>query len=442
MSTTICLATNYLLMTEPTRRMWEDMGARLNEVGCQLVLLSTTVPEVARSYHLIPIPYLFRDYAQQFPAAVTLGGCVTPRDFDLIENDRSRTQGAGSAHEGLAGLIACRQVARNLINTLQPGCVLAWDPSSPLATVLREPCLEREIPFTGIERGLLPDTLMMESRGLHAWSDLRTHWLAQDLPASARDLSAFERIRDYYLKARPQKYEHPDFEGGGAALRTKLELGSKKVVVVLGQFDSCGLQPRNSPGRRYHSPEFVSTQDALMGVWAHVENDPSVAVVFKPHPIDQDPYAVAKVEGVQVVRDVNPHALIDLADVVVAQFTTLQFEAALYDKPVVLLGHSAWWGRNAAYEVDRREQLPAVLRAALRREGWEEKRANARAFLTWIMDQFLIGCTPDVPARRNLRDLAQFIARIAADGRHLPPVADRLAAVEAALNELRARPPN
>src|ERR1019366_8656076 len=107
------------------------------------------------------------------------------------------------------------------------------------------------------------------------------------------------------------------------------------------------------------------TKDALMAVRAQVDHDPEVAVVFKPHPIDKARYATEKVEGVEIVLDVNVHALLELADVVVAQLTTIQFEAAFYEKPVVLLGHSAWWGRNATYEVNGHKDLHPALLAAL-----------------------------------------------------------------------------
>jgi hypothetical protein len=434
----LCLATNYLVFSESTRQMWFDLDRHLEEFGTRLVLLNTVLPDPPLSFPVIPISFLLRDYARNYPGAWAEGGAVSSQDFELLENDCARGEGRYSTAEAAPGLIACRNFAATLLKTLRPGCVLAWDSTSPLAAILRALSHERGLPFQTLERGLLPETLAVESRGIFGYSDLRTHWLAQNLPTANE--AAYERIRSYYLAKKPQKYEQPAFGGGGAELRERLGLRSKNIIIFLGHYDACGLEPQASNQRRYHSPEFPSTKDALMAVWAHVEKDPDLALIFKPHPIDKDPYAIAKVEGVQVVRDVNPHALIDLADVVVAQFTTLQFEAALYDKPVVLLGHSAWWGRNAAYEVDRREQLPAVLRAALRRDGWKEKQANARAFLTWIMDHFLIGCTPDVPARRNLRDLAQFIARIASEDRHLPPVPDRLTAAEAALNELRARP--
>jgi hypothetical protein len=126
-----------------------------------------------------------------------------------------------------------------------------------------------------------------------------------------------------------------------------------------------------------------------------------------------------------------------MADVVVAQFTTLQFEAALYEKPIVLMGHSAWWGRNATYEVDRLADVSAALDAALNRRDWSIRQANAHAFVTWMMDQFLIGCTEGVPARRNLRDFARFIARVSLDARHLPAPEERWHRTEEALEQFR-----
>jgi len=38
MSNNICLATNYLFMTEPNRQMWVDLDRHLDEFGCRLML--------------------------------------------------------------------------------------------------------------------------------------------------------------------------------------------------------------------------------------------------------------------------------------------------------------------------------------------------------------------------------------------------------------------
>jgi hypothetical protein len=433
----LCLATNYLLMTESTRRMWIDLGRHLEEFGSRLVLVSTTVPETPFPFPVIPIPFLLRDYAEMFPRAGGPGGNVSAGDMEFLRTDSIRSNHAYQSGEALQGMFACRELLTTLLDTLQPGYVLTFDPTLPSAQMLQSLARASGLPVQGIDRGLLPETLMIESRNLQGHSDLRTHWLAQEMPSSAFDPVAYERIRSYYVSRKPQKYEQPEFGGGGKILRQSLGLEGKRVVVFLGHYDACGLAPKNSNQRRYNSPFFDSTADALTAVADILPRNRGVAVVFKPHPLDADSYAVANVQGVHIVRDVNVHALIELADVVATQFTTLQFEAALYEKPVVLLGHSAWWGRNATYELDALTDVSAALDAALNRQDWNIRQANAHAFVTWMMDQFLIGCSENVPARRNLRDFAGFIARTSLDSRHLATTEERWQRTQDALEQLR-----
>lgn len=409
----------------------------MEEFGSRLVLLSSAVPEEPLPFPVIPIPFLIRDYATMFPNAGRAGGNVSPADMELLQADSVRGRNAYAPGEAIKGLFACRQFLTTLLDTLQPSYVLTWDPTSPLAIMLQAMAQQNGLPVQGIERGLLPETLMIESRGLQGYSDLRTHWLAQDMPALA-DPAVYERIQKYYVSRKPQKYVQPGLGGGADALRQALNLGVKQVIVFFGHYEAAGMAPRNSNRRRYHSPAFESTADALAAVGDILARNPKVAVVFKPHPLDSEPYPVAKIQGVHVVRDVNVHALIELADVVVTQFTTLQFEAALYEKPIVLLGHSAWWGRHATYEVDQLTGVSGALDAALNRRDCDARQANAHAFISWLMDQFLIGCTDQVPARRNLRDFARFIAGTSLDGRHLPSREERWERAAQALEVMKS----
>lgn len=441
--TTVCLATNYLLMTPGTRQMWDDLGARLAEQGCQLVLLSTTEPEQALPFPVLRHPYLLRDFATSFPGVAARAGLTaTPRELEWIKADISRVPGGYPLSDALAGLAAFRAYHRELLQTLQPGFLLIADNTLAQTALLQGVCLDAGFPVQIYERGLLPETLMLESRGIQAWSDMRTHWLAQDLPASANDAAAYERIRSYYLARKPQKYAQADFAGGGAEIRRQLGLIGKRVVVFLGGgYEANGHAPKGGRYEKHFYTGFSTTQEALMGLWREIEKTPNVALVFKPHPLDPDSYAIARIEGVHVIRDLNVHALIDAADVVAAQYTTLQFEAALYDKPLLLLARSAWWGRNAGYEVGSREDLSGKLAAAIARRDWQARQTNARAFNTWMMDQVLIGCTAEVPARRNLRDLAKFIARNSIDSRSLPSAESRWQQTRDALDQLRSLKP-
>jgi hypothetical protein len=434
----ICLATNYLTMTEASLRVWTDLDQHLASKGLRLVLLSSTQPATPASFPLIPIPFLLRDYASAFPRAALIDLPPGREDARVIEADCVRSGGMYGPAEASVGLQACRGFLHTVLDALKPSQVLTWDATSPLAEVLKAMCHAESIPVHGVERGFLPETWMIDSRGLQGWSDIRTHWLADTLRHAPANPKAFEKIRTYYTAGRPEKYEQVA-PMGAAGLRAKLGLSQRKVVVYVGNYDPCGLAPKHSSARRYNSPVFASTNEALLAVWSAVERSPDTALIFKPHPIDRDPYAVAKVEGVVVVRDANPRDLFELADVVAAQFTTLQYEAVFHDKPILSLANAAWSGWDATYEVTRRSELPQVLAAALSRERWEPKRNNARKFLTLLMEHYLVGCNSAAPARRRLADLASFLARTALDQDHLPPMEVRMDALYSAVEQLTSK---
>jgi chemotaxis methyl-accepting protein methylase len=429
----LCLATNYLLMTESTRQMWLDLGKQLEAEDCRLVLLSTTLPEAPLPFPVFQHPYLMRDFIAATPAN---GKCdplpASPREMELLKEDISRVAIGYSLPEALQGLASFRSYSRELLRVLQPNFVMIADNMLCQTALLQRACWDADIPVQIYERGLLPETLMLESRGIQAWSDLRTHWLAQEIPACNE--AAYEKIRAYYLSRKPQKYNQPDFNGGGSEIRSTLGVGGKKLIVFLGGgYEANGHAAKGGNYERQFFPAFPTTNDALLELNAVVQRLPNTTLVFKPHPLDPNPYAIARVQGLKIVKDVNVHALIDAADVVAAQYTTLQFEAALYEKPILLLARSAWWGRNATYEVDVREDLAPMVKAAMERRDWKVRQEHSHAFITWITQQFLIGHTAGVPARRNLHDLAHFIASTSSDARGLPSLEERCAAIQQAL---------
>ena len=430
----VCLATNYLLMTESTRRMWTDLGNHLAGKGCRLVLLSTILPETPFPFPVFQNPYAMRDFIPALPNTVPCDPLpASPREIELLKTDISRAFIGYSLPEALQGLASFRSYSRELFNALQPNFVLIADNTLCQTALMQRACWDNNIPVQIYERGLLPETLMLESRGIQAWSDLRTHWMARDMGAG--DEAAYERIRSYYMARKPKKYDQPDFNGGGSEFKRRLGIEGKKLVVFLGGgYEANGHAAKGSNYERQFFPAFPTTNGALLALRAITAKLPNTAFVFKPHPLDPDPYAVAKIQGTTIVKDVNVHALIDAADVVAAQYTTLQFEAALYNKPILLLARSAWWGRNATYEVTRDEDLPAMLQAALEKRDWQTRQKNAGGFVTWMADHFLVGNTPEVPTRSNLRDLAHFIASNALDGRHLSPAEERCAKAQQILN--------
>lgn len=439
-TSTAVLATNYLLWTPATRWMWETLARELERHGCQLVLLSTTLPDPPVAFPVDLHPYLLRDFARMFPAWAGEGENwhLAPGEAHWLKADMSRVGAGYGMEEALAGLSAFRTYTETWLKELRPAILLLADNTLAQTALLQRRAWDLHLPVLIYERGLLPDTLMVESRGIQAWSDVRTHWCLQEMPGV--DPVRYEEIRSYYVTRRPEKYPQPQAPVDAGSLRRQLGVGDRKLVVFLGGgFEANGHSPKGGIRDRVFFPGFSTTEETLLALWRAVQRRGDAFLVFKPHPLDPNPYALARVEGIPVVRDVNVHALIEAADVVAAQYTTLQFEAVFWDKPVLLLARSAWWGRGATYEVTGPEELDVQLDRSMSRQDWERIRERARAFVTWLMDAFLIGAAPEVPARRCLSHFAEYLARVAMDCRGMPPVAERLEKAMRRMEEHRVR---
>ena len=432
------LATNLLILDPSTLGWWRRLHDALAARGISLALFTTNLPAEEPGMELFEFPYLMRDYRRMYPQLGFLGGYVDAHLMEYWENECERAGGARTGSGGVEDVLLARQFWDGVLEILEPGVVLAWDPFHPQSRLLLRACTERGTAWCSIERGLLPATLMLETRGLNGWSELQTHWLMDREAVERVEESRFDRLAEWYRSCKPRKYQDVP-EQTAESLRAALGLGDRKVVLVLGHLDACGMVPATSRIRRYHSVHFPSTESMVIGVWQQLGACPDVAVLFKPHPLDKRPYTVAQIEGVTVVKKADPLALIELADVVVAQFTTLQFEAVFYDKPVVLMGRSPWWGYGTTYEANGPGELGDALDAALARRGWPERRTRARKFLVWLMDRYLFACSPDVPARHGLEDLAAHLARLAPGGRPESEVRERMQSLRSVLDRLKPR---
>ena len=145
----ICLATNYLLITESTRKMWSELGQEhWEQHGCQLVLFSTTAPEPALPFPVYPHPYLMRDFAAAFPLVARHEGVsATPREWEWLQADMSRAPGGYPLGDALVGLAAFRAFMRQVLGTLQPGLVLIADNTLCQTALLQRPASTPASPF-------------------------------------------------------------------------------------------------------------------------------------------------------------------------------------------------------------------------------------------------------------------------------------------------------
>ncbi|HEY0967490.1 MAG TPA: hypothetical protein VGD88_08880 [Opitutaceae bacterium] len=422
----ICLVCCYLPFDGAMRESWLQLHHEMRSRGLALVMLARhSAPDLP--FPVFEIPLSFKEYLDRFPVAAAIAnraGCQG--DSELARIDFERWKGQHTFEATLAGVPVARAVFQVYLNHLKPACVLVWDDGPAVSSCLRQLCWEQGVPVQVLERGLLPGTLMIERHGMASYSDLRSAWLADEmeLPAGADEL--YRAAQEFYLRSKPTKYAQPEFGHGAGEWREKIGGAGRRVVVFFGHVDAGTHGTSNSPLGRNGNPAFASTLDALRALAQVVAERNDAVLVFKPHPFDPTDYTKEDLKGGFLLRDANIHALIELADLVAAQFTTIQYEAVFYGKPVLALTRSPWWGRDATYEVNTAESLAETVDAALARRDWMRKESNARSFLTWMLHRFLIAWAPGVPARRGISDFAQYLQRWASDASQLATVGSRL----------------
>lgn len=409
----ICIASCFLPLESPIWQVWDRLAQELAKHEILLVLLSTTYDKYSPNIPIVPWPYLLSEFAKWFPKAIP--SIVLGRSsFDdyLLASDAAWSNHAYHPQVAFHGLQACRNVWEKVLNILEPEIVLLWNATHSQTTLMQLYCWQMGIPIYAIERGFLPDTVMIDSWSINGYSDARSHWLSHGLSTVTNVDEIFQAALKYYLSNKPQKYSQPTFEESRKRIKQELGLQTKKVILFLGQGDAAGLDPRDWRSSRKNAPIFASTRECVIALHRTIADDPQIQLLFKPHPLDPTDYSDLSRLGVVVLSNqYNVHALIDAVDVVACQFTTLQYETVFYDKPVLLMGRSAWWGRNATYEINSPEELPHKLEAALTRKDWRQIKNNAIKFLAWALENYLIGYNESVPTRWHLKDLADFIAR-------------------------------
>lgn len=391
--------------------MWNRIADFLDRRGYDLVLLA---PE--GSIHLsvpsLRIPIALKQFAKlDAPANETLTAGPSAEMRALVDSDRAWCwfDNDYQIADGLAGYRNCESFARSLIHTLKPSLALLWGSTPPQMRVVRSIFDANQVPTFVLERGLLPRTLMIESRGFGVDSELNTSFLARSLMSKEnQDDALYERAKRYYSNASVQKYAQDAYVDPGELRRSWGT--THRVVTLFGQHDvAAGLDVATGAARRV-SPEYDSTASILEDLvnWAASHR---VALVFKPHPGDGFDYETSFAgRPVRVERRAHVHSLFAASDVVVAMLSTVQFELLFFDTPLVLLGRSQLWGKQIAYECSQPSELARCLGEALDRVDSQCRMRRARRFVASTLKHFLVATEPGVPASHDLEDLADFIA--------------------------------
>ncbi len=339
--------------------------------------------------------------------------------------------------EAIAGAIAClekeygcsKRAARAVANAAyiylmqtlsfyRPNVVVYWSRYSLVPRILEYICRDLGIPMITMELGVLPDTL-----GFDCMGHMGESWVAQcadefnALALDDADLANAEAYLDRVRSERPSRNKAIEVGGETGRQFARLAESDKKVLLVVGSNDAAsGNVPYDQKAEEFHSPFFRDNDEIVAHFSELYSDDPTVEVVYKPHPI-----AITRgldlsrdYPGVIVVSDCDLEQCIEVADLVVVNVSQSSYEALLRDKPVLMLGINQINGSGAVYQPKDRDDIDRAVMKALSGGLTEEQSRQFSHHVARLLKYYLYSVSGSTGARPQADlagDLLAFLSR-------------------------------
>lgn len=390
-----------------------QMAAELGRHGHELLLLPTYEPSQP-TVQYIRLPYALAPFRALSTATGSARG-VLPVALAEAEaayqhlGDGPWDDGSDAGKQFELDCAAASGFLGRLLDAMEPDTVSVWNPSVPAGRLLQLACHARGIPCFAIERGLLPDTMMLESVGIGAHSDLAlNHALRSLLATQVEQPKRLAQLRAA-SEVRPRHASHAPLPP--AQLKRLLDVPpDSRLCVLFLSMSAANWTPRSLAGARFCSPWFSDAAEAAEALLAALPEDTYLLV--QAHPIDQGRWLAPPHPRLRQVAGQHLQTLFDAADLLaVLGASTIQHDVLLTGRPQLLMSRSQLSGLGLAYEY-RGDALDALVTRALSHADAAEQRSAAARYLPMLLDHFLFGCEGGL-ARHTAADLARHLAQLA-----------------------------
>ncbi|WP_271409658.1 glycosyltransferase family 2 protein [Pseudomonas sp. Q1-7] len=301
---------------------------------------------------------------------------------------------------------------KSVFESFRPQMMLIWGSTAPLSKLHYRLCQDLSIPSLIIERGHFSGTISVDllAQFGRGGINLRPHSaLLANVDCSESDIGHYaEWVRNSHESPYLNKNSNHNIEELLSPYRDE----GRKIVLFIGVNDlGSGTAYSGMVGVEAHSKLFNSSEQAFCAVRDALRAiDPKAILLLKPHPSDNTNYDALLREGDALVDSHNINALIVSADVCVSLSTTALARCMLEAKATLNIGISDISMKGAAYDCSSLTEIPVQLRAALNREGLEQRQRKGFAFIRHIFEEQLVGIDKAAPTRLGIKELSEFIS--------------------------------
>ena len=260
-----------------------------------------------------------------------------------------------SMHDLVMKTVLCIHTFSQLIDQYQPVACFIWNGLVYPPKGLKTLCVRAGIPLFHLERGLLPNYMVIDPQGINYGGSLGgDNWKSLQKIDYQYDLRS---VQLYIEKFRTEKVSIVNQDGlqSKDILSRLLSLKkTKKIILIPTQIDS-------DTNIIYYSPLFRTNEDVIKAMLESMIKHDDAYIIVKTHPEDStvDTGSLQKILGDRgtVMDNMHIHWLIEASHAVVVRNSTVGLEALLFRKPVICLGKSAYSEKGFTYDVNDRESL-------------------------------------------------------------------------------------
>lgn len=271
-----------------------------------------------------------------------------------------------------------------LLEKIKPKKVILWNEFYAFHIIFQGICMEKKIPIEYMEFGCIPGTICIEGRGQQGESHVAVNWIKYKYsPTTLRQRQDARKVLDYLYVSRLNRNVQPKTTIQDLVLQNYDK--NKRTVLFLGQNDSeAGMQPYTMRTKKYHSPVFASTIDAMEYIkLLAIKNNWNL--IFKVHPtMSALGFEVEDKDKVNVVDNVDINTVIDFSDLVITILSQGAYISLIRHTPVLMLGYTQLKHKGCVYEAYSKQEIENKIKKALKK-GYTDRQERAMEKHTAIL---------------------------------------------------------
>ncbi len=301
-----------------------------------------------------------------------------------------------------------------VIEILHVDCVVLWNQFFAFHHIFEGICKEKEIKCMYFEFGVIPGTYAVETTGQMGESYPALEYRRfRELKVIGEDLRKAKEICQYIKSNRINRKVQPK-QDISKILNKKLKKGVPTIFFA-GQNDfESGLCPYTEHTKRYHSPIFQSSDEAVRYL-AKLAKKNGWNLIYKMHPLVSKFCLPSKLpRNVVMLNNANINDLIEKADLTITVLSQTGYVALFNEKPVLMLGYTQLRGKGCNYEAFELEKVEQEIKTALENGFTEKQKDNFIMHVAQITKYYVFDdewFDKAISYGKTIRDCAELITQ-------------------------------